>query len=54
MKTLMHLAAAPKRASQPKKKAAKPFKLQPRDADLAEFKVSTQRAAVAIRNLYRD
>ena len=54
MQTLSHAAAAPKRASQPKKKAAKPFKLQPRDADLAEYKISTQRFVVAARNLYRD
>ena len=46
--------AVPKRAAAPKKKAVKPFKLQERDADLAQFKVSTQRALVAIRNLYRD
>ena len=54
MQTLSHLAAAPKRASRPKKKAAKPFKLQPRDADLAEYKVNIQKVAVAMRNLYRD
>lgn len=56
MQTLLHTAAAPRRAikSKPKKKAAKPFKLEPRDADLAEYKVSTQRALVSLRNLYRD
>ena len=54
MRTLSNVDAAPKRANQPKKKAAKPFKLQPRDADLAEYKVSMQRLAVAMRNLYRD
>ena len=53
MPTLLHTAVAPKRAS-PKKKVAKPFKLQSRDADLAKYKVSTQRALVALRNLYRD
>ena len=53
MQTILDRAAvAPKRAA-PKKKA-KPFKLQPRDADLAGYKVSTQRVAVAMRNLYRD
>ena len=56
MQTLLHTAAAPRRAinSKPKKKVAKPFKLEPRDADLAEYKLSTQRLAVAMRNLYRD
>ena len=53
MSTLLNPVAAPKRAS-PKKKVAKPFKLERRDADLAGYKVSTQRAAVAIRNLFRD
>ena len=53
MQTLLHLAAAPKRASRPKKKAAKLFKLQSRDADLAEYKVNIQKVAVAMRNLYR-
>ena len=49
-------ASAPKRAARatPKKPAGKPFKLQPRDADLAEYKVSTQKLLVAMRNLYRD
>ena len=51
MQTTLDRAAAPKRSA-PKKKA-RPFKLQPRDADLAEYKVSTQRVLVAIRNLYR-
>ena len=54
MQTLSNVTAAPKRASQPKKKAAKPFKLQPRDADLAEYKVNIQKVAVSMRNLYRD
>lgn len=55
MSTLVRTAAAHrlKRAVQ-KKKATKSFKLAPRDADLAEYKVSTQRALVALRNLYRD
>ena len=51
MQTIVDRATAPKRSA-PKKKA-RPFKLLPRDADLAEYKVSTQRVLVAIRNLYR-
>lgn len=53
MPTLLNPVVVPKRASQ-KKKVTKPFKLERRDADLAGYKVSTQRAAVAIRNLFRD
>ena len=55
MHTILDTRTAPRRAvSKPKRKVAKPFKLEPRDADLAEYKVSTQRALVALRNLYRD
>ena len=52
MPTLLNPAVIPKRAK-PQKKAVKPFKLAPRDADLTKYKVSTQRLLVAMRNLYR-
>ena len=53
MQTILDRAAVAPRRAAPKKKS-KPFKLQQRDADLAGFKPATQRALVAIRNLYRD
>ena len=53
MQTILDRAAIAAKRAAPKKKA-KLFKLQQRDADLARFKPSTQRALVAIRNLYRD